>query len=156
MRQTKISYWLKGLVIVLAIMGILFFGGLTYWAIYIKNGQPDNLLWTFVFFAWYTAAFCYVILIEFWKVCTEIGKDNSFSMENTRAFHHMGLCGIAEAVGFAARLLWFFVCGAATLPIAIFIIAEIILSLIFMILCEALSRLVQNAYEVKRENELTI
>lgn len=156
MKQTKISYWLKGLVIVLAVMGILFFGGLTCYAFHMKNEQPDNALWTFVFFAWYTAIFCYVILIEFWKVCTEIGKDNSFSLENTRAFHHMGLCGIAEAVGFAARLLWFCVCGAATFPIAVFLIAELLLSLMFLILCEALSRLVRNAYEVKRENELTI
>ncbi len=149
MKQTKISYWLKGLVIVLAAMGILFFGGLTYYVIYMEYSG-------LVVFVWYTAAFCYVILIEFWRVCTQIGKDNSFSMENTRAFHRMGLCGIAEAAGFAVRLLWLSVCGITTFPVAIFIIAEIILSLIFFILCEALSRLVQNAYEVKLENELTI
>ena len=156
MKQTKISYWLKGLVIVLAIMGILLFGGLTCCAFYLKNTQPDNSLWTFVFFTWYTAALCYVVLIEFWKVCTQIGKDNSFSLENTRAFHHMTICGIAAGIGFTVRLVWLFVCGAITVSGAVFIVTEIILSGIFAVLCEALSRLVQNAYEVKQENELTI
>lgn len=156
MKQKKISYWLKGLAIVLAVMGILLFAALTGYAFYLKSENPGNPRWGFVFFSWFTAVFCYAILIEFWKVCTEIGKDNSFSLENTAAFHHMGLCGIAVAAGFLVRMIWIFAIGQMNLLNAVFIICEIILSGVFTVLCEALSKLIQNAYEVKRENELTI
>jgi hypothetical protein len=156
MKQTKISYWLKGLVIILALMGIAVFGGLTFYGFFLRNQQPDSRMWTFVFFTWYTAVLCYLILFEFWKVCTEIGRDNSFSMENSLYFHRMGLCGIAGAAGFLVRILWFALCGLLTPPMAGFHILELLICGIFMVLCEALSQLIQNAYEVKRENELTI
>ena len=32
MKQTKISYWLKGMTILLAVMGVFFFGALTAYA----------------------------------------------------------------------------------------------------------------------------
>jgi hypothetical protein len=156
MKQTKISYWLKGLVIILALMGIAVFGGLTFYGFFLRNQQPDSRMWTFVFFTWYTAVLCYLILFEFWKVCTEIGRDNSFSMENSLYFHRMGLCGIAGAAGFLVRILWFSLCGLLTPPMAGFHILELLICGIFTVLCEALSQLIQNAYEVKRENELTI
>jgi len=36
MKQTKISYWLKGMTILLAVMGIFFFGALTAYAFQLK------------------------------------------------------------------------------------------------------------------------
>ena len=132
MKQTKISYWLKGMTILLAVMGIFFFGALTAYAFRLK--AQGNVLWGWVGFSWYIAVLCYLILFEFWRVCTQIGKDNSFSLENAKYFHHMGLYGIGGILGFG----------------------EILIAAIFTILCECLSRLVQYAYDVKRENELTI
>lgn len=169
MNQKKISRWLKAIVIVLGLMGIGFFGLRTWYAFYLKS--PDistlswqsalfsgrtNLLWDTIVFSWYNAILCYIILFQFWKVCTQIGADNSFSLENARAFHSMALCGIAAAVGFALRLCWIGMIGSLRPELFIFIFAEILLSLMFFVLCEALSRLVRNAYEVKNENDLTI
>ncbi|MCM1283517.1 MAG: DUF2975 domain-containing protein [Muribaculaceae bacterium] len=154
MKQTRISYWLKGIVIALGIMGIFFFGALTWYGFYLKG--EGNPLWGWVVFSWYIAALCYVILFEFWQVCTQIGRDNSFSMENARAFRRMGFCGAAAVLGFAGRLIFICVVDALDFGRVIFIVAEVMLAAIFAILCEALSRLVQYAYEVKQENELTI
>lgn len=156
MKQRKISYWLKGLVIVLAVMGILLFSAITWYGFCMKNTDPGNPLWGFIFFSWITAAFCYTILYEFWTVCTEIGKDNSFSMENAHAFHHMGICSTAAAAAFLVRMVWIIFIGKITPLIVVIILCEIFFCGVFTVLCEALSRLVQNAYEVKRENELTI
>lgn len=156
MRQKKISYWLKGIVILLGLMGIAFFGGLTAYAVYLKETTEAGRLWTFIVFSWYTAALCYGVLIEFWKVCSQIGNDNSFSLENAVYFHRMSLYGTAGAVGFIARLCWLAVNGVLQIPMAIFIAGEILLSVVFVVLCEALSKLIQNAYEMKQENDLTI
>lgn len=154
MRQKRISYWLKGIAVVLGIMGILFFGAIT-WRCFLMEGA-GALARGWLLSSWYTAVLCYIILFEFWQVCTQIGRDNSFSVENARAFHRMGLCGAAAAIGFAGRLVFLGVMGTLSFENGIFTAAEIVLAVIFVVLCEALSRLVQYAYEVKLENELTI
>jgi hypothetical protein len=156
MRQKKISYWLKGMDVLLGVMGLIFFGGLTFFALELKELDPESLFWTFIFSSWYTAVLCYGILIEFWKVCTQIGRDNSFSVENARSFHRMGLCGALGIAGFVVRLVYLLAEEALTFPVGVFTVAEILIALVFVVLCEALSRLVTNAYEMKQENDLTI
>jgi hypothetical protein len=156
MRQKKISYWLKGIDVLLGVMGLIFFGGLTFFALQLKELDSESLFWTFIFSSWYIAVLCYGILVEFWKVCTQIGRDNSFSAENATSFHRMGLCGALGIVGFAARLVYLLAESALTFPVAVFTVAEILIALVFVVLCEALSRLITNAYELKQENDLTI
>lgn len=155
-KQKKICRWLKGLVILLAIIGFIFFAAVTVLAFRLRDQGQSGLLWTYVFFSWYTAALCYGVLLQFWKVCTEIGRDNSFSMENVRSFHRMACLGIASGTGYLIRMvylcfvtsfLWQNICWGLCL---------FFLSVVFTGLCEALSQLIKNAYEVKRENELTI
>jgi hypothetical protein len=156
MRQKKISYWLKGIDVLLGAMGLIFFGGLTFFALQLKELDAQSLFWTFIFSSWYIAVLCYGVLIEFWKVCTQIGRDNSFSVENAKSFHRMGMCGALSAVGFAVRIVYLAIGGALGLPVAVFTVAEILIALVFVVLCEALSRLIINAYEMKQENDLTI
>ena len=135
MKQTKISYWLKAITIILGMIGVVFFGWLTYLAMQMK--AEDDLIWLGIGCSWYIALLCYLVLIEFWKVCTQIGADNSFSVENAKCFHRMAIRGAHAEIAFLS-------------------IGEILLSLVFIVLCEALSKLISYAYEVKHENELTI
>lgn len=156
MKQKKISNWLKGLVVLLGVLGILFFGGLTGLACYLKDEGTTGMLWGFIFFSWYTAILCYGVLFQFWKVCNQIGADNSFSLENAVAFHKMGLLGAASAVGYLLRLLYHIIIGQTNAVVIVYSIVLMLLSSVFIILCESLSQLIRNAYEVKMENELTI
>lgn len=103
MKQTKISYWLKGMTILLAVMGIFFFGALTAYAFRLK--AQGNVLWGWVGFSWYIAVLCYLILFEFWRVCTQIGKDNSFSLENAKYFPYMLLCKFSDVSAFFIQLI---------------------------------------------------
>lgn len=155
LRQKKISYWLKGLDIVLAVMGLAFFIVMSLAYLYIKELLP-GMLWSSIYFLWFTAVFYYVILFQFWKVTTQIGENNSFSEENRRAFHNMALAGCAGAIGFLSKLLWLLYQQTLAPAVAVLIISEILISGVFIVLAEALSKLIQNAYEMKRENELTI
>lgn len=66
------------------------------------------------------------------------------------------MCGVLAIIGFAIRLLYLAVEQALTMQFGIFVMAEILIALVFVVLCEALSRLILNAYEMKQENELTI
>lgn len=157
MKHIRISKWLKGVTFILAIMGLLFFGGVTYFI----NITGVSYPFIRIFFLWYTAACCYLILFNFWSVSTEIGRDNSFSKENGAAFRHMAVCGAAVTLGFVVKLIWKLTVlvpmESASLLFTVGAIAfEIIVGIIFSIVCEALSQLIYNAYEVKHENDLTI
>lgn len=153
--QKNISYWLKGLDIVLALMGLIFALVMTFAYLFLREELP-GMLWTCVYFLWFGVIFYFVILFQFWKVSTQIGKMNSFSMENAKAFDHMSLAGMAEAVGFLSKLVWLFFQRSLAPAVAGVIVFEILLAGVFVVLTKALSKLIQNAYEMKRENELTI
>lgn len=153
--QKKVSYWLKGLDIVLAVMGLAVFMVMTVAYLFIKTQLP-GMLWSSVFFLWFAAIFYYVILFQFWKVCTQIGRMNSFSRENAKAFDNMSIAGMAEAVGFLSKLVWLLFQKSLAPAVAGLIVMEVLAACVFVVLAAALSKLVLNAYEMKRENELTI
>ena len=156
MKQKKICRWLKGLTVLLGTMGVAFFGGVTVLAFYMRQQNPQDPVWSFVFFSWYTAVLCYGVLFQFWNVCTQIGRDNSFSLENVRSFHRMAMLGVAAGAGYLVRMVYLIAAGGFRWPAFLYNLALILLSVVFVTLCEALSQLVRNAYEVKRENELSI
>lgn len=156
MKQHKISKWLKGIAISLATLGFIFVVGVTIFAFLKRELHPVSSIIGFPFFTWYTLAICYVVLFQFWKVCAEIGKENSFSMQNANAFHKMSLGGIFLGIGFIAKFFLILFFGSLGFVYGLFIICEIIASIVFVILCEALSKLVLHAHEMKQENELTI
>lgn len=155
MKQTKISYWLKAITIILGAIGIAFFGWMTYMTLPMRVANYPA--WVTVVCSWYIAVLCYLVLFEFWKVCTQIGANNSFSEENAMHFHRMGIYGGCAAAGFAVRLIWWIVAIRKEHgEIAVLSAGEILLALVFVVLCEALAKLIKYAYDVKHENDLTI
>ncbi len=156
MKQKKISKWLKAIAYFLVIVGTLFVIGVSIYAFMSPEKHPVGSILGFPLFTWYTIIFCYIILFQFWKVATEIGNDNSFSPENAKSFHNMFIAGIFLAVGFIAKFCLLLFANNLGLIYGMFIVLEIIGSIVLTVLCEALSKLIQNAYEIKQENELTI
>lgn len=156
MKQLKLSYILKGVVITLALLGILYVIGVPRVAAHMGISIPGNIFFGFNLFSWWTLLFCYMILILFWNVSTRIGKGNSFSKENATAFHRIGLCGIAILLGFVVELIWAFIQDYLTVPSILFICFKTIVFIIFVVICEALSKLILHAFEIRQENELTI
>lgn len=156
MKQLKLSYVLKGIVITLAILGLLYIIGVPLVANHMKISIPGDIFFGFNPFSWWTLFFCYIILILFWNVCTQIGRGNSFSKENAQAFHRISMCGAAITLGFLAEFIWAVLQDYLTVPSVLFICFKTIVFIIFIVICEALSKLIYHAFEIRRENELTI
>lgn len=159
MRQMETAKWLKGITIILGIMGLLFFFLIMpLLAEEMAKNYPEVsfLYWPGLIYGWFIAFFCYAILLQFWKVCVQIGRDNSFSKENAKAF------AVISRLALLLAGVWFFGMLALALKrwlnpgIGIFMILAVIISVIVAILAAALSHLIQKAYELKLENELTI
>lgn len=159
MKQEEVSKWLKAITVILGGMGLLFFFFIIpALAGYLTELYPKEaaMYWPAILYGGVIAVFCYAILFQFWKVCSEIGRDNSFSMENARAFVTISRFSLVMAgVWFAGML--FLVCKAYFNPgVLIFFVMAVLLSMIVSILAAALSHLILKAYELRQENDLTI
>ena len=159
MEQKKIANGLKAFSIAVAVVGALFF----FWYVpalieemAVMNPEAAGLRWPGTIGVWVIALLCYLALWEFWNICTRIGNDNSFCMENARSMKHIGLLAfLAALLMFGAGI--FLACinclGAAELLVEFFLI---FVACGIGVVCAALSRLIRNAAEIKAENDLTI
>lgn len=155
MTQKRLSLWLGLVVFILFITGILFFAGISYLLLfkegtYFFKGNSDLI------FLWAVAFCCYGILFQFWKITRQIGCENSFSMENSHSFMIMTRFAAAIFMCFLLRLLY----GVFIEDFFLFKLCSsllmLVISLVFSILSFALSKLVDHAYQVKKETEYTI
>ena len=107
-------------------------------------------------YGWCIAVICYAILYQFWKVCVQIGKDNSFSKENAKCFRNISHFALLLAVVWFAGIVFLAILAVRQPGISIFMITAVLLSVMISVLAAALSHLILKAYELKQENELTI
>lgn len=159
MKQKQISLWLKAVTIAIALMGIAFFGSATAYAFAFRPDYNDPVpvyLRQNIVFLWITAILCFLVLFFFWKVINEIGNDNSFSMENVKNFKNMSICGVLIILEYIIRIIVWLIKGKLEFIPLTYTLLKIFVFIIFVVLCIAMSKLVQNAYEIKQENELTI
>lgn len=159
MNQKQVSIWLKGITVAIAIMGLLFFFlVMPYMAHDIAESYPEAayLFWPGMIYGWGIGVICYAILWQFWKVCVEIGLDNSFSKENATSFVNISRLAVIMAA------VWF--CGIVFLAVVhclgpaylIFMILLIFVCVVLAVLAAALSHLIYKSYELKQEQDLTI
>lgn len=155
-QQQKICNYLKALTVVLVILVLAFFTGATLYAFHVKKLLYGDFIWTFIFFSWFIAILCILTLALFWKVCTQIGNDNSFSLENAMYFHRMALLGVIAGVSYLVRPVYYGIMKCFRIETLVYSIFLALACAAFFILCEALSKLIRNAYDIKQENDLTI
>lgn len=159
MKQSEIAKWLKGIAWAIGGMGAVFFFLLVpALAGSMCQDYPEAayLYWPGLVYGWVIAAICYAMLLQFWNICTQIGRDNSFSMENAMAFKRMSRMAVLMAVLWFAGIVSLVVMRWVQPAIMLFMIFAMLLSFIAAICTAALSHLVLKAYELKQENELTI
>ena len=112
--------------------------------------------WPCLIYGWVVLLPGFAGLWEFWKICVEIGRDNSFSQKNARSLFRICLLALMMAallaVGVAALCLLDM--GLPALLIAMLGFAAAC-ALVAM-LANALAQLVRRAAAIKSENDLTI
>lgn len=159
MQQLKLSQWLKGVTIFVGIIGGLFF--FLFVPTYGRNmltlyPEFSSLFYLYLIMTWIGAIPCYLALFQFWKVCIQIGKDNSFSHENAKSLQNIGRLALIDTayclIGILVLLL------ANSLHIFLFIAALFIIAagIAIAVIAAVLSHLIEKAWQLKQENDLTI
>ncbi|MBU5474345.1 DUF2975 domain-containing protein [Roseburia sp. MSJ-14] len=159
MSQKSLSKWLKAIIGGMGICGAFIY-------LYIipilgrdlVDARPEYTSW---YFPWLAVALvsaipCYWGLYFGWKISNEIGKDNSFSMENAEYLKNISILAALDS-------LYFFVANVVFMVIdmnhpGVFLISLIVvfIGVAVTVAAAALSHLVRKAAEIQQENELTI
>ena len=159
MNQQKLSSWLKVIIIIIGLCGlIVYFGILPDCGSWMQDSYPEfaSWHWPWMIFLWITAIPCYAILVLAWKVAVNIGENRSFSSENAAL-----LQGIAWLV--AGDILFFFLGNVVFFFMSmnhpgIFLISLLICFVGFSVTVAAacLSHLVRKAADLQEQSDLTV
>lgn len=154
-KQYQLSLWLKGVDLILMILVLLAFGVFTWYG-QTGVGQNAENIAAYGGFIYVSEVLTLLMLLIFWRVATEIGRDNSFSMENVKHFRHIGYCAGLASLGYLIRMIYVIMSKQFT-PFRVgYCIFLMIFGFLVLSICMILSCLIQNAYEMKQENDLTI
>lgn len=159
MTQTSLSNWLKTIIGGIAACGAVIYAYLIpEFGKDLVSANPEFSYcydpWLFVI--WLSAIPCYFVLYFGWKITTEISKDNSFSMDNSRYLKYISILALADSG-------YFFLANLVLLILnmnhpAVFLGSLLIefAGVAVAVAAAALSHLVQKAAKIQEENELTI
>ena len=112
---------------------------------------------------WPGLVYCWIVLLpgfaglwEFWKICVQIGRDDSFSQENARSLFRICLLALTMAALLAAGVAALCLLGMGLPALLIAMLGFGAACALVALLANALSQLVRRAAAIKRENDLTI
>ena len=107
-------------------------------------------------YGWAVLAPGFVGLWEFWKICVEIGRDNSFSQKNARALFRICLLALTMAALLAVGVAALCLLGMGLPALLIAMLGFAAACALVALLANALAQLVRRAAAINNENDLTI
>ena len=112
---------------------------------------------------WPGLVYCWIVLLpgfaglwEFWKICVQIGRDDSFSQENARSLFRICLLALTMAALLVAGVATLCLLGMGLPALLIAMLGFGAACALVALLANALSQLVRRAAAIKSENDLTI
>ena len=159
MNQKRMSLMLKSVTIIIGLMGTVFFLILLpSLANDLRNGYKEvaYMYWPGLLYGWLIGVIVYAALYNLWEICCEIGKDNSFSNENIKYLNNIGVLAIIAVAVWFTGLVVLISINVISIAFFVLMVVGIIASVAIAIITIVLAHLVDKAYELKSENELTI
>jgi len=164
MTQKSLAKWIQGILLGFGAFGLFFCAGVIYFGIIPIIGKDivySHPEFSYMFTPWMvflllTAVPCYIFLFLGWKISKNIMNDNSFSRENASYLKKMAYLALGDTVFFFLGNILYFLLGMNHPGMLLGSLVIDFLGVSVSVGCAALSHLVQKAYELKAENDLTI
>ena len=159
MKQKELSVWLR-VVVVLIGLAVLFLGVVFLPALgrdtVDMNPELSHLFWPCLLFLWATLLPVLAALVLAWLIFAEIGRDNSFCMENARRLRAISILALIDTMLY---IVWIVALGMLNVlhpSVLIGSVCIVFMGVGFTVGAAALSHLAQKAAALKDENDLVI
>ncbi|GGI45664.1 hypothetical protein GCM10008018_13290 [Paenibacillus marchantiophytorum] len=159
MRQKELSAWLKLIIIICGLFGLLFclyIGPETGRGILLDSGNRQELYHPFVAFIWITGIPFFTSLVLGWRICSCIGSDQAFTFTNADRLKIVSILSMIEGILYVGALLYLLIVGSYHMNIVVILLLILFFSVVISVFTSMLSHLVRNASEISQDNDLTI
>lgn len=159
MKQKELSIWLKFLVTLAGVMGIV----LCFWFAPVfgrmmAENDPSlaHMYWPCLIYIWIACIPVYLALFEAWKIFSNIGNDKSFVTENVHRLKRITKLSITEVMMYFFAAIVLLMVDMVNIQIFIVIFIILFASMFVSVCASVLSHLVRKAVQLQDENDLTI
>lgn len=159
MSQKSLSRWLKGILAGIGVCGaIIYLYFIPDMGKIIAAANPE---YAYCYIPWLTMLWisaipCYMVLYFGWRISSEIGKDNSFSMENARYLKFISMLAIIDSGYFFLANMIFLLLNMSHPGVFLMSLFVEFMGVSVAVAAAGLSHLVKKAADIQNENELTI
>lgn len=159
MEQKHLSNWLK-----LILIGVAFCGLVVYALVVpvcglnLRAQYPEfaNCFWPWVLFIWVSGIPCFAVLVDAWKIATNIGNDRSFTDQNAALLKNISVLSALDAAFFFIGniVLLFLNMSHPGVLIASFVV--VFVGVAVAVASAVLSHLVKKAAVLQEQSDWTI
>ena len=159
MKQKELSVWLRIVVIVIGaavlFLAVVFLPDIGQKAAQL-NPELAYLYWPCLIFIWCTVLPMLAALALAWQIFTEIGRDNSFCLQNAQRLRKISVLALLDTLLYIGGFIALALLDAMRPGALVGTICIVFLGLIMTVISAALSHLTRKAADLKAENDLTI
>ncbi|MGX4670067.1 DUF2975 domain-containing protein [Cerasibacillus sp. JNUCC 74] len=159
MKQKELSNWLKVIIVICGILGLLFcvyFGPEIGKEVLLNSEKMKVLYNPFIVFIWITGIPFYIALILGWKICLDISTNQAFSIKNANRLKQISVLAMIECFLYFVALIYLFIVKSISINMLIIILLILFFAFVISVLTSILSQLVREANKIKTDNDLTI
>ena len=159
MKHDLFSKWLRGIIIGTTLVGVL---TLTFiipeLAGTFKEKYPEFAYWVlpWLILIYACAIPCFIAMGISWKIAVNIGRNESFTLENAKLFKIYSILALADSIVFFAGSVIYTLCGMNHPGLMIMDILIVFAGLAVYVCTAALSYLVAKAANLQEDSDLTI
>ena len=159
MQQATLSKWLKFILIGVAICGLVIytvvFPALGQ-SIITYNEEFSYCFWPWLIFIWVTGIPCYIAIVLAWRIATNIGADQSFSLSNAKLLKWISILATGDAAFFFVGNIVFLTLNMSHPSIVLFSSIIVFAGVAISVASAALSHLVMKASDLQNQSDWTI
>lgn len=157
MKQKELSVLLRAIVALCALLALAF--AFVVGTITLKSAFLDHN-WQSIYLAIFCVMFLplFLSMWDMWQIFSEIGRDNSFCLENARRLRRISLYALTDTLLVIVTAGIFLIAGGTELGLGLYVFKFflVVVGIAVTVACSALSHLTRKAALLKDENDLTI
>lgn len=159
MNQSSLSKWLKCIIIVVGLCGLLVYA----WVIpslgqSLMANYPEfsHCYLPWMILIWITGIHCYVVLAYGWRIAGNIKRNRSFSIENAKLLKRIAVLAVADTGFFFIMNIVYWLLDMNHPGIVLMSLIVLVIGIAISAVSAALSHLVRKAADLQEQSDLTI